>query len=178
MRRVVDRDRLLQFMRDMGRGARTDATVYLTGGASALLLEWRPTTIDIDMKIEPESSDVLRALPQLKETYDLNIELATPDHFIPQLPGWRDRSIFIVREGRLDFRHYDFYSQALSKLERGYARDTGDVDAMVARGLIQPSELLRYLEQIEPELYRYPAIDPPAFRRVVEAYVLTFVPHP
>jgi hypothetical protein len=178
MRRVVDRDRLLRFMRDMGREARSDATVYLTGGASALLLEWRPTTIDIDMKIEPESSDVLRSIPRLKETYDLNIELATPDHFIPPLPGWRDRSIFIVREGHLDFRHYDFYSQALSKLERGYTRDTADVEAMVARGLVQPSQLLRYLGEIETELYRYPAIDPPRFRRAVEAYVLNAVPRP
>ena len=171
MRRVVDRERLLAFMRDVGRSARNDATLYLTGGASALLMEWRPTTIDIDIKIEPESSDVLRELPRLKERYDLNVELAAPDHFIPELPGWRDRSPFIVREGHIDFRHYDFYAQALSKLERAHARDTADVDAMVARGLVERARLLRFYEAIEPELYRYPAINPAVFRRSVEAYV-------
>jgi hypothetical protein len=171
MRRVVDRERLLGFMRDLGHRARTDATLYLTGGASALLMEWRPTTIDIDIKIEPESSEVLREIPQLKERYDLNIELASPEQFIPELPGWRDRSPFIIREGRLDFRHYDFYAQALSKLERGHARDATDVDAMVAAGLVEPAKLLRFYELIEPELYRYPAINAPVFRRSVETYV-------
>ncbi|MEA2489231.1 MAG: hypothetical protein QOH21_1023 [Acidobacteriota bacterium] len=171
MRRVVDRERLLRFMHDLGREARSDATVYLTGGASALLFGWRATTIDIDMKIDPESNEILRALPDLKERYDLNIELASPDHFIPALPGWRERSAFIECCGPITFRHYDFYSQALSKLERGHARDTSDVDAMLAAGVIEPTELLRMYDAIEPELYRYPAITPAVFRRAVETYL-------
>ena len=171
MRRVVDRERLLRFMQDVGRDARTEATVFFTGGASALLFGWRATTIDIDLKIDPESSEILRTLPALKERYDLNIELAAPDQFIPALPGWRERSAFIARHGRITFRHYDFYSQALSKLERGHARDTADVDAMRAEGVIEPRELLRMYDAIEPELYRYPAITPAVFRRAVETYV-------
>ena len=39
---------------------------------------------------------------------------------------------------------------------------------MLDRGLIDRDELRRRFEQIEPELYRYPAIDPAAFRRAVE----------
>lgn len=171
MRRVVDRERLLQFIRDVGRESRAEATVYLTGGASALLYGWRATTIDIDLKIEPEASEILRALPQLKEQYDLNIELAWPEQFIPALPAWQDRSLFIERAGRLTFRHYDFYSQALSKLERGHTRDTADVDAMLTAGLIDATQLLRLYDVIEPELYRYPAITPSVFRRAVETYV-------
>lgn len=171
MRRVVDRERLLRFMRDLGRESRTNVTIYLTGGASALLFEWRPTTIDIDLKIEPESGEILRAIPQLKEIHELNVELAAPEHFIPPLPGWRDRSLFIGREGSIDFRHYDFYSQALSKLERGHARDTTDVDAMVERQLVDPLRLIQYYDLIEPELYRYPAVTPAVFRRAVEEYV-------
>jgi len=158
MRRVVDRERLLRFMRDLGQRARTPGRVYLTGGASALLLEWRETTVDIDLKLEPETNEILRAFPELKEIFELNIELSAPEHFIPPLPGWRERSLFIKREERLDYYHYDFYSQALSKLERGHARDKTDVDAMLARGLVRPAELLRFYDAIEPELYRYPAI--------------------
>jgi len=40
---------------------------------------------------------------------------------------------------------------------------------MLARGLIERRGLLRFFEQIEPRLYRFPAIDPKSFRRAVEA---------
>jgi len=40
---------------------------------------------------------------------------------------------------------------------------------MLDRGLIERGRALQYFVQIEPELYRYPAIHPPAFRRAVEA---------
>jgi hypothetical protein len=171
MRRVVDRDRLLQFMRDVGREARQESTVYLTGGASALLFGWRATTIDVDMTIAPESGEILRTLPQLKERYDLNIELVAPPHFIPELPGWQERSLFIERAGAVTFRHYDFYSQALSKLERGHARDRTDVDAMIGSELVRPGKLRELYDAIEPELFRYPAITPAVFRRAVEDYL-------
>lgn len=36
---------------------------------------------------------------------------------------------------------------------------------------MEPSRLLELFEAIEPELYRYPAVDPAAFRRGVEELV-------
>jgi hypothetical protein len=83
------------------------------------------------------------------------------------VPGWRDRSLFIIREGVVDFHHYDFYAQALAKIERGHARDRDDVMRMVETGLVKPSRLLELFEAIEPELFRYAAIDPASFRRAV-----------
>jgi hypothetical protein len=83
--------------------------------------------------------------------------------------GWEDRSVFVSREGRLSFCHFDPYAQALAKLERAHAQDLQDVRAMVTARLVDPTQALAYFEQIEPELYRYPAVDPPAFRRRVEA---------
>jgi hypothetical protein len=74
----------------------------------------------------------------------------------------------IAQIRRLSFLHYDFYSQALAKLERGHVKDLLDVQEMVRRALIEPDELLRLFTAIEPELYRYPAIDPPSFRAAVE----------
>lgn len=62
---------------------------------------------------------LFRALPQLKEELEINIELASPDPFIPELPGWQERSLFVAREGRLSFYHYDLFAQALAKIERG-----------------------------------------------------------
>ena len=123
---------------------------------------------DIDLRLEPDTDDILRALPELKERLGVNVELVSPSDFIPELPEWRDRSRFVRREGRLDVFHLDFYSQALSKLERSFDQDLEDVRAMVDRGLVDPVVAIGLFEQIESELFRYPAIDPPSFRARVE----------
>lgn len=168
MRQLTDAARLRQFMRMLGHRARLPGRVYLVGGACAVLLNWRPTTIDIDLEIDPALDGLLREIPAIKEELDVNVELASPAHFIPPLPGWRDRSPFIVREGTIDFHHYDFHAQALSKIERGHARDFEDVQGMVALGLVDPARLSEFFAMIAPDLYRYPAIDPATFRRAVE----------
>jgi len=171
MRGLVDRDRLTRFMRALGRAARAPARVYLTGGASAVLLEWRAGTIDVDLEIRPESDEILRAIPRLKEELEINVELASPGHFIPELPGWEERSPFIVREGSLSFHHYAFYAQALSKIERGHVRDIVDVREMHARGLIDPNKLRDLFAVIEPQIYRYPALSARTFREAVDRTV-------
>ena len=171
MRQLTDAARLQAFMRALGRKARAAGRVYLTGGASAVLLEWRPTTIDIDIELDPSLEPLLRDIPAIKEELEVNVELASPSHFIPPLPGWRDRSPFIAHEGLIDFHHYDFYAQALSKIERAHAKDLDDVAEMARRRLIDPGRLIEFFDQISPELYRYPAIDPASFRRSVERAV-------
>lgn len=171
MRQLTDAARLKHFMRVLGRRARTAGRVYLTGGACAVLLDWRPATIDIDLTFDAAGESLLRDLPAIKEDLQVNVELASPAHFIPEVPGWRDRSPFIVREGLVDFYHYDFYAQALSKIERAHARDLDDVREMAKRGLVEPARLLELFDRIAPELYRYPAVDPPSFRRAVERAV-------
>lgn len=168
MRRPVDEERIRRFMSELGREADQEGRLYFTGGATAVLLGWRLSTIDVDVKMEPEADPLFRALPRIKDELEINVELAAPDQFIPELPGWKDRSSFIARQGRLSFYHYDFYAQALSKIERGHAKDLEDVRQMIGRGLVDRSELRRRFEQIEPQLYRFPAIDPEAFRRALE----------
>jgi hypothetical protein len=165
MRQLADADRICGFMRALGREARADAWLYFTGGATAVLMGWRASTIDVDILVEPESDPLLRALPSLKDTLEINIELACPSDFIPELPGWRDRAMFITREGRVSFYHYDPYAQALAKIERGHAEDLQDVHEMVRRGLVDPVRALEYFHEIEPHLYRYPAIHPASFRK-------------
>lgn len=169
MRAPVDRGRLEAFMERLGRDVGDPGRVYLTGGATALLYGWRVSTVDIDLKLEPESRTVYEALPRLKDQLDLNIELASPGDFIPELPGWRDRSLFIGKHGPLHFFHYDPYAQALSKIERDHVRDRGDVAALIDLGLVEPAKALELFARIEPELIRFPAIDPPSFRARVEA---------
>jgi hypothetical protein len=168
MREKVDNARLQEFMKALTASTTTPARVFLVGGATAVLFGWRSSTIDIDLKIISESDEILRALPALKERLHVNIELAAPDDFIPALPGWQDRSRFIQQAGKVTFLHYDFYAQALAKIERGHATDEQDVREMIARGLIEPPRLLELFQSIEDQLFRYPAVDGPTLRRAVE----------
>lgn len=168
MRQLADASRIRDFMRAVGRQARGTGRAYLAGGACAVLLDWRPSTLDIDLELDRSIEAVLKDIPAIKEQLQVNVELASPGHFIPELPGWRDRSPFITREGTVDFHHYDFYAQALSKIERAHDRDVADVREMAKRGLIEPSRLLAFVDQIAADLYKYPAISPTKFREAVE----------
>lgn len=103
MRDVTNRGKIIEFMRALGSRSRNDARVYFTGGSTAVMLGWRDTTIDIDLRFVPEHDELFRALSDLKEKLRVNIKLASPSDFIPSLPGWEDRSIYIRREGKLDF---------------------------------------------------------------------------
>jgi len=167
MRQLADSSRIERFMRELGRVARAEGRVYLTGGATAVLFGWRESTIDVDVKLIPDSDELLREIPRLKEDLDLNVELAAPSDFIPLPPGWEERSPLIRREGKLSFHHFDPVAQALSKAERGHAQDRLDVREMIDSGLVDPAEARAQFARIEPELYRFPAIDPDAFRAAV-----------
>ena len=156
-------------MHALGRAARRPARVYVTGGATAVLTGWREATIDIDLKLVPDDDALLRAIPELKESLQVNVELAAPIDFVPVPDGWEDRSRFITQEGPLAFYHFDLVAQALAKIERGHERDRQDVREMLDRGLVTPAALSTAFEAIEPQLYRYPAVDPASFRRAVEA---------
>jgi hypothetical protein len=168
MRELADADRIGRFMRALGARADVPSRVYFTGGATAVLLGWRTSTIDVDIKFVPERDALLRAIPELKERLQINVELASPADFIPVRDGWEGRSPFIASEGALAFHHFDLSAQALSKLERGHAQDIEDVREMLARGLVTPDVLRRDFTAIEPLLYRYPAVDLPSFRAAVE----------
>ena len=171
MREKVNAEAVERFMKALGHAGRSSARIYFVGGVSAVLLGWRETTIDIDLKLIPEVNEILRALPDLKERLQINVELASPDDFIPPLPGWEERSSFISREGGIDFFHYDFYAQALAKIERGHNTDLLDVRQMIERRLVEPSQLLEFFSRIEDRLYKYPAIDSESFRAAVAQFI-------
>jgi hypothetical protein len=158
-------------MRALGERAESECRVYFTDGTSAVLEGWRHTTVDVDMLLVADSDRLLQQVPELKEQLHLNVELASPAHFIPELPGWDRRSPFIERSGRVSFCHYDFYAQALAKVERGEERDLLDVRAILDRGLVTRALLWQHFRAIEPVLYRFPAIHGPAFRGALVAAI-------
>jgi hypothetical protein len=168
MREIADRRRIEAFLEALGREARAPASVFLVGGTTAVLEGWRSSTIDIDLVFRPESDELLRAIPALKERLQVNVELASPEMFIPVPDGWEQRSPLIRRIGVLTFHHYDLVAQALAKIERGHDRDLDDVRAMLRRGLITTAALRNQFQLIASRLYRYPAIDAPSFSRAVD----------
>ncbi|MEM7394698.1 MAG: DUF6036 family nucleotidyltransferase, partial [Verrucomicrobiota bacterium] len=122
---------VLKLLKELGKNCRGPGVVYVTGGGSAVIVGWRETTIDVDLKFQPEPAGIFDAIPRLKNELNLNIELAAPDDFVPALPGWKERSQWIATHQEVDFFHFDFYTQALSKIERGHSKDRADVAEMV-----------------------------------------------
>jgi hypothetical protein len=168
VRPLVDAARLERFLKELAQRADGATRVYLVGGASALLHGWRASTVDIDLRIEPDRGGAARALPELKERLEVNVELASPLDFLPELPGWRERSRFVRQDGELATFEFDFYSQALAKIERGHEQDRLDVRAMLQEGLVEPARLRELARAIEPELFRFPAVDAGFLREEVE----------
>jgi hypothetical protein len=171
MRSNVDPQKIEQLMNILGKEARGSGCIYFTGGASALLIGWRNSTVDIDIRLDPEPPGVFQAIAKLKQELNINIELASPQDFLPPLPGWRDRSVFIRQQGAISFYHYDFTAQALSKLSRGYNRDMDDVRAMYQQKLFFLEELCDCFEAIEPELIRFPSLNPDVLRNRIEQFI-------
>jgi len=163
--------KLLEFLARLGASARTPGACFITGGGSAILLGWRETTIDVDLRFDPEPAGVFDAIPVLKRELSINVELASPADFIPPLADWRERSRSIGEFGKLAVYHYDFLSQALSKLERGHAKDLLDVSEMLRRRLVTPKDLLSHAQAIRPQLKRYPAVDEESFMRRVKEFL-------
>src|SRR5215212_6427717 len=99
MRRKVTTATLQQFMEELAAAAKSPGKVYLTGGATALLLGFREQTIDIDLKLDPEPEGAFEAIAVLKNRLNLNVELASPDDFIPRAGDWRECSRHIASIG-------------------------------------------------------------------------------
>jgi hypothetical protein len=171
VREPADAERIRRLAKELGRAVPVGTRMYLTGGATAVLEGWRPSTVDIDVRFEPDSDAALGRIAEIKERLSVNVELASPLDFLPPLPGWQERSRFRFREGNLEVFDFDPYSQALSKLERGFELDLEDVRSMVRAKQVEPPRLLTLFEQIAPQLYRFPAVEPASLREAVESIV-------
>ena len=51
MRQPVTASRVHEFMSALGTGVKEPSRIFLVGGASAVLLGWRESTVDIDLKL-------------------------------------------------------------------------------------------------------------------------------
>jgi len=66
MRPPVDAARVRALARELSNAAREPTTLYLTGGATAVIEGWRPSTVDVDLRLEPDSDALLRRIAEVK----------------------------------------------------------------------------------------------------------------
>jgi hypothetical protein len=99
---------------ELARVAHSPVRIYLTGGSTAVLEGWRDSTIDVDLRFGPESDELMRALPALQDRLGINIELASPPDFIPELLRLRLR-----RRGKLGVRSRNEAVSLILDPERG-----------------------------------------------------------
>jgi hypothetical protein len=128
---------------------------------------FRDQTLDIDLALElpkGEHGAFVAVVQNLKSEMQLNVEEASPADFIPLPPGSADRARYIGRFGQLEVYHFDAYSSALSKIERGREADFMDVLTLLRQEWITWTELRRHFEAIQPA-YRVASLkaDPVAF---------------
>ena len=144
MRQRVDRQRIEHFLQRLGRQFNKPGRVYLVGGTTMVYEGLRQQTLDIDLALEIADEDhsaLIATIRQLKESLSLNIEEASPADFIPLPAGYRERSQYVGRYGLLDVFHFDLYSTALSKIERGTENDFADVLALLRTGYLEIAKL-------------------------------------
>ena len=166
MRPDVDKRKIEEFLKNLGRIYHKSGRVYLVGGAALVHAGLRPgATQDIDLEIratdEDEMSDAIR---RLKDSMKINIKFANPADFIPLPPQWDANAKFIGRYGSIDAFYFDFYSIALSKIQRGNTRDVNDV-RLLQHGYIDLPGLDAAYQAVFPQVGKrpYSRLDPKQF---------------
>ncbi len=157
-------------MQRVGEIVSEPATIYLTGGATAVLLGFREGTIDID--IAGELDQLFGEIPALKRTLNINVEIAKPTDFVPVLAGETERHIFIGTFGEASFYHFDPYGQVFSKVVRAHATDLHDAKAFVSRELVELSRLFELVKQVPDAVFaRYTRLDRESVERAVQDFL-------
>src|ERR1700682_4950612 len=153
LRQGVNRERISLLLREVGQRYHQPARLNLVGGTSLVFEGYRELTLDVDLAIDVSAdgqSQLLRVLQEVMLALDMNIEEAAPGDFIPLPAGYADRHEFIGRFGQVDVFHFDWYSNALSKIERGRQQDLTDVVAMLQHERIEWSQLDSMFHEILP----------------------------
>jgi hypothetical protein len=115
----------------------------------------RQQTLDIDvvLDVSPEAhGEMIQAIRTLKDELLINVEEASPGDFIPLPAGYERRHTYIDRFGLLDVLHFDFYSMALSKIERGRVQDIEDVLALLQARHLEWHQLQACFQDVLPRM--------------------------
>lgn len=167
MRPNVDKGQIETFLKNLGRAFRKSGRLYLVGGAALVHMGVRAGfTQDIDVEVRATHEDeMLEAIRKMKDTMQINIEFASPADFIPIPKQWEANVRYIGRYGMIDAFYFDFYSIALSKIQRGSTRDINDVRLLLQQNIITLAELDTVYNEVLPQVGKRPynRLDPKQF---------------
>ncbi len=167
MRPNVDKKAIESFLQQLGRIFRKPGRLYLVGGAALVHAGVRPGfTEDIDIQVgTANEGDLIVAIQRLIQQMQINIEFASPKDFIPLPSQWETHAQYVGRYGQIEVFYFDFYSIALSKIERATTRDIEDVKLLVQQQYITLDELDASYREVLAQLGkgRYPKITPERF---------------
>ena len=156
MRQKVGRPEIERFLTEVGR-TRQSGRFYLVGGAALVHRGIRPgETLDIDVQITIDPANLMAEIAQLKHRLNINIEFASPGDFMPLPDGWEARSEFLKRYGQVDVFYFDWYSIALSKIERASRLDIADVQLLVNQGFVDVDELDNVYQNVRDKIGNSP----------------------
>ena len=156
MRQRVGRQEIERFLVQIGR-TRQSGRLYLVGGAALVHRGIRPgQTLDIDIQITIDPANLTAQIAQLKQKMNINIEFASPGDFIPLPMQWEARSEFIKRYDQVDVFYFDWYSIALSKMQRANRQDVVDVQLLVRQGFVDMQELDLLFQDVLNKIGRPP----------------------
>jgi hypothetical protein len=153
LRQPVDRERITVFLREVGERYHGSARLLLVGGTSLVFEGFRQRTLEVDLTLETSADGhgaLIQVLQGIRLSLDINVEEVSPGDFIPLPAGYSDRHVFIGRYGQVDVFHFDFYSTALSKIERGQRQDLADVFALLDHDRIEWGRLAGMYREILP----------------------------
>lgn len=169
MRPNVDKGQIENFLKSLGRTFRKPGRLYLVGGAALVHAGLRPgSTQDIDVEVRAADEDeMVNVIRQLKDTLKINVEFASPGDFIPLPDQWEMSAKYIARYGSVDVFYFDFYSIALSKIQRGSTRDINDVKLLLQQKVITLEGLDTAYNEILPRVGKRPynRLDPAQFAK-------------
>jgi len=169
MRPNVDKKAIESFLQQLGRTFRKPGRLYLVGGAALVHAGVRPGfTQDIDIEVGgANEGDLIISIQRLIQQMQINIEFASPKDFIPLPVQWETHAQYVDRYGQIEVFYFDFYSIALSKIERGTTRDIEDVKLLVQQQRIALDELDIAYQEVLGQLGkgRYPKITPERFTK-------------
>jgi Nucleotidyltransferase of unknown function (DUF6036) len=167
MRPSVDKTAIESFLQQLGRTFRKPGRLYLVGGAALVHAGVRPGfTQDIDIQVGgANEGELIVAIQRLIQQMQINVEFASPADFIPLPSQWEMHVQYVGRYGGVDVFYFDFYSIALSKIERGNSRDIADVKLLIQQGIINLNDLDVAYQEVLAQLGqgRYPRITPQRF---------------
>ncbi len=172
MRARLTRESLLALMHELAKSAGKEGhhSVYLVGGCTAVLEDWRSSSIDADLYSARDH--IFHDVQAIKERLNLNIELVRPEHFVPALEDSADRHVFIETVGRVSFYHYDPCAQLLSKIVRGFERDLVDAKSFVSSGMVDVESFRELVRAIPESAWsQYPRHSPHAVRQAVDEFL-------